>query len=54
MKQKTFQVFSAQVDRCIAQALLIAALLLAPWSAHALAPAPKQGDTLKELIDVIE
>ena len=54
MKQKTFQVFSAQVDRCIAQALLIGALLLAPWSAHALAPAPKQGDTLKELIDVIE
>ena len=54
MKQKTFQVFSAQVDRCIAQAVLIGALLLAPWSAHALAPAPKQGDTLKELIDVIE
>jgi carboxyl-terminal processing protease len=42
------------VDRCIAQAVLIGALLLAPWSAHALAPAPKQGDTLKELIDVIE
>jgi carboxyl-terminal processing protease len=54
MKQKTFQVFSAKVDRCIAQAVLIGALLLAPWSAHALAPAPKQGDTLKELIDVIE
>ena len=54
MKQKTFQVFSAQVDRCISQAVLIGALLLAPWSAHALAPASKQGDTLKELIDVIE
>jgi len=42
------------VSRWVPQTLLTGALVLASWSAFALAPAPKQGDTLKELIDVIE
>ena len=49
-----FTTASAPMSRSIPRAFLIGALLLTSWSALALVPAAKQGDTLKELIDVIE
>jgi len=54
LKQNRLPTVSAPVSRWVPQTLLTGALVLASWSAFALAPAPKQGDTLKELIDVIE
>ena len=54
LKQNTLPTLSASVRRWLPQSLLTGVLLLGSWSALALAPAPKQGDTLKELIDVIE
>ena len=54
LKQNRLPTLSAPVSRWVPQTLLTGALVLASWSAFALAPAPKQGDTLKELIDVIE
>lgn len=54
LKQNRLPTLSASVRRWLPQTLLAGVLLLASWSALALAPAPKQGDTLKELIDVIE
>lgn len=54
LKQNRLPTLSASVRRWLPQTLLTGVLLLASWSALALAPAPKQGDTLKELIDVIE
>ncbi|MDA0650884.1 MAG: carboxy terminal-processing peptidase [Proteobacteria bacterium] len=54
LKQNTLPTLSASVRRWLPQTLLTGVLLLGSWSALALAPAPKQGDTLKELIDVIE
>jgi len=54
LKQNRLPTISAPVSRWVPQTLLTGALVLASWSAFALAPAPKQGDTLKELIDVIE
>ena len=54
LKQNRLPTLSAPVRRWLPQTLLAGVLLLASWSALALAPAPKQGDTLKELIDVIE
>ena len=54
LKQNRLPTLSAPVRRWLPQTLLTGVLLLASWSALALAPAPKQGDTLKELIDVIE
>lgn len=54
LKQNTLPTLSASVRRWLPQSLLAGVLVLASWSALALAPAPKQGDTLKELIDVIE
>ena len=54
LKQNRLPTLSASVRRWLPQTLLTGVLLLGSWSALALAPAPKQGDTLKELIDVIE
>lgn len=54
LKQNRLPTLSAPVRRWLPQTLLAGVLVLASWSALALAPAPKQGDTLKELIDVIE
>jgi len=54
LKQNRLTTLSASVRRWLPQTLLTGVLLLGSWSALALAPAPKQGDTLKELIDVIE
>ena len=54
LKQNTLPTLSASARRWLPQSLLTGVLLLGSWSALALAPAPKQGDTLKELIDVIE
>ena len=56
MKFKRYRLptFSDPVSRWIHQTLLTGALLLTSLSALALVPSAKQGDTLKELIDVIE
>jgi len=54
LKQNRLPTLSAPVRRWLPQTLLAGVLGLASWSALALVPAAKQGDTLKELIDVIE
>jgi len=56
MKFKRYRLptFSDPVSRWVYQTLLTGTLLLTSLSALALVPSAKQGDTLKELIDVIE
>jgi len=54
LKRHIFTTASAPASQWIPRAFLTGALLLTSWSALALVPSAKQGDTLKELIDVIE